>query len=93
MEYGTWKFDDASKKIILNHNDGNKDEYKIAKLATDELVVVNTGIESITQLKYVSEGKTYSNPLNDPFHINEPLHTGSDCQGRLQCSVAGKEIE
>ena len=86
MEYGTWNFDNASKKINLTHNNRNKDEYKIAQLAADELVVINTGIESITKLKYVSEGKTYVQPTEDPFHISnnrwriKPQYSETDTQ-------------
>lgn len=70
LEYGFWEFNADAKKIILRHDDGSRDEYKIVKLAVDELVVINTGIASETQLKYVSEAKRYYRPANDPFHID-----------------------
>ncbi|MFT3681013.1 MAG: hypothetical protein QM791_12115 [Ferruginibacter sp.] len=70
MQYGNWEFDEASKKIILEYHDGTKDVYKIIKLAADELVMINSGIESITQLKYVSDAKRYREPADDPFHIS-----------------------
>jgi hypothetical protein len=91
-EYGTWKFDNAAKKIILTHSDGSRDEYKIAKLAVDELVVINTGVGSITQLKYVSDGKTYYQHPNDPFHMSnnrwrikpKKAETGEQIKQRLK---------
>ena len=70
MEYGKWQFDQAQKKITLKYSNGDKDIYKIAALASDELVLVNTGVESVTTLKFVAGGKRYKNIFDDPFHIN-----------------------
>jgi len=70
MEYGTWQYDKDQKKITFHYSKGEKDVYKIAAMAADELVMVNTGIDSETQLKFVSAGKRYKNVEDDPFHIS-----------------------
>jgi hypothetical protein len=70
MEYGKWQFDPQQKEIIFKYSNGSKDTYKIAALAPDELVLVNTGIESMTTLKFVAGGKQYKNSADDPFHIS-----------------------
>lgn len=70
MEYGKWQFDKEQKTITLRYSKGEKDMYKIAALAPDELVLVNTGIESVTKLKFVAAGKRYNNIADEPFHIS-----------------------
>jgi hypothetical protein len=70
MEYGTWRYDKDQKKITFHYSKGEKDVYKIAAMAADELVLVNTGVESETQLKFVSAGKRYKDIQDDPFHIS-----------------------
>lgn len=70
MEYGRWQFDKAQKNIRFTYSNGSHDIYKIAALAANELVLVNTGIKSITTLKFISAGKQYKNSIDDPFHIS-----------------------
>ena len=70
MEYGTWQFNQQQKNITFHYSKGEKDIYKIAALAPDELVLVNTGIESVTKLKFVATGKKYNSICDDPFHIS-----------------------
>jgi hypothetical protein len=70
MEYGRWEYDKEQKTITFRYSNSGKDIYKIAALAADELVLVNTGIESATKLKFVAAGKRYKNMLDDPFYIS-----------------------
>lgn len=69
MEYGRWSFDENNKILTLKATSGQKDEYRLAALGAKELIVVNTGIGSATKLKYVSSGKKYIHPLDNPYHI------------------------
>jgi len=70
FDYGKWVFDDAAKTITLNNSiDKNKDVYKIARIAFDELVLVNTGVNSSTNLKFISTGLRYSNAREEPFSL------------------------
>ena len=69
IEYGNWKYDDAAKTITLNYRSGGgKDVYKIVALAPDELKLLNTGLNTSTQLKYVSSAKQFIDPLQEPFY-------------------------
>ncbi len=70
MEYGRWQFNQEQKTITFHYSKGVRDIYKIAALAPDELVLVNTGIESVTKLKFVASGKKYNDISDDPFHIS-----------------------
>ncbi len=70
MEYGRWSFDKEKKVILLKNASGSKDEYRLAALGPNELIVVNSGIKSITKLKYVSAGKKYKLNTDNPFHID-----------------------
>jgi len=70
IEYGRWLYDPGQKTVTLRYSNGGKDIYKIAALAPDELVLVSTGIESITKLKFVSAGKRYRDMADDPYHIS-----------------------
>lgn len=70
FDYGNWIYDDAAKTITLNNSiDRTKDIYKIAKIASDELTVVNVGVNSTTNLKFVSQAKRYKNAKDEPFFI------------------------
>lgn len=69
IELGKWQFDKETKTITLNYNSGSKDVYRIAALAPAELKLVNTGINSQTVLKFVSDGKAYKNVEDDPYYI------------------------
>ncbi|MEP7238607.1 MAG: hypothetical protein ABI685_12100 [Ferruginibacter sp.] len=68
FDYGTWSFDDASKMITINNTiDRGKDMYKIARIAADELVLVNVGINSATNLTFISSGKRFKNANEEPY--------------------------
>lgn len=70
FDYGTWIYDDAAKILTLtNLIDRNKDVYKIARLAFDELVLVNTGVNSKTNLKFIGAGLRLKNANDEPFCI------------------------
>lgn len=71
FDYGNWSFDEAGKIISINNSiDKTKDVYKIAKVAFDELVLVNTGVSSTTNLKFVSPGKRFKNGADEPFFMD-----------------------
>jgi hypothetical protein len=70
FDYGHWIYDDAAKTITLNNTiDKTKDIYKIAKIAADELIVVNVGVKSSTNLKFISQAKRYKNAKDEPFFL------------------------
>jgi hypothetical protein len=70
FDYGTWIYDDAAKTITLNNSiDRTKDIYKIAKITTDELILVNVGINSATNLKFIAPGKRLVNPNAEPYFL------------------------
>lgn len=70
LEYGHWRFDNATKMIVLQEHSGSKTEYKLGGLAVNELVVVKKGESNDAKLRFVSSGKRYRNSSNDPFHIS-----------------------
>ncbi len=68
FDYGTWTYDDAAKTIILNNSiDKAKDIYKIAKIAFDELTLVNAGVNSNNNLKFIAPGKRLKNANDEPY--------------------------
>ena len=70
FDYGTWQYDDATKTITINNSiEKGKDVYKIAKIAYDEMTLVNTGIGSITNLKFIAPGKRYKNASDEPYSL------------------------
>jgi hypothetical protein len=70
FDYGTWQYDDASKTITINNSiDRNKDVYKIAKIAYDEMTLVNVGINSATNLKFIAPGRRYKNAGEEPYSL------------------------
>lgn len=70
LDYGTWSFDDAGKIISINNTiDKDKDRYKIAKLTATELVLVNVGVKSTTNLKFIAPGTRFKDPGDEPFFI------------------------
>jgi hypothetical protein len=70
FDYGSWHYDDAAKTITLNNNiDRSKDVYKIAKIVADELILVNVGIKSITNLKFIAPGKRFKDPNDEPYFL------------------------
>jgi len=71
MQHGNWDYNDVSKTITLNYaDDGGKDVYKIASLSYDELIVVNVGIKSTTNLVFIASGKRFKNIPEEPYHIS-----------------------
>jgi hypothetical protein len=70
FDYGSWSYDDAAKTITLNNNiDGDKDVYKIAKIAFDELTLVNVGVNSGTNLKFIAPGKRFKDANDEPYFL------------------------
>ena len=70
MDYGNWHYDDDKKTITLNYSvEKGKDIYKIASLAADELILVNAGINTTTNLKFISPGKRLANAADEPFDL------------------------
>ena len=70
FDYGTWQYDDATKTITINNSiERGKDIYKIAKIAYDEMTLVNTGIGSATNLKFIAPGKRYKNASDEPYSL------------------------
>ncbi len=70
FDYGTWQYNDAAKTITINNSiDRNKDVYKIAKIGYDEMTLVNVGIGSATNLKFVAPGKRYKNANEEPYSL------------------------
>ena len=70
FDYGNWGYDDATKIITINNViDKNKDIYKIAKIAADELILVNVGVNSTTNLKFIAPGKRFKNANEEPFYL------------------------
>ena len=71
FDYGTWSFDEAAKTITINNNiDGEKDIYKIASIAYNELILVNTGVNSTTNLKFIAPGLRFKNANDEPFFVD-----------------------
>lgn len=68
--FGHWQYDEVNKLITLNEADGGKTVYKIGALGQKELIVINKGEGSITQLKFIAAGKQYKQAINDPFHVS-----------------------
>ena len=73
MEYGRWRFDDATKMIVLQERGGAKTEYKLGGLAVKELVVVKKGESNDAKMRFVSSGKRNRNVSDDPYHISNNL--------------------
>ena len=70
FDYGTWQYNDATKTITINNSiDRGKDVYKIAKIAYDEMTLVNIGINSATNLKFIAPGKRYKNASDEPYSL------------------------
>jgi len=70
FDYGNWVYDDAAKTITLNNTiDKTRDIYKIARVGYDELVLVNVGANSTTNLTFVAPGKRYKNPADEPYFL------------------------
>jgi len=71
FDYGNWIYDDAAKTITLNNSiDKAKDIYKIAKITADELTLVNVGVNSSTNLKFIAPGKRFKNADDEPYYLN-----------------------
>lgn len=66
---GIWAYTDDNKTIRLQYADGKTGLYKIKAVKSTELRLVNTGISSETELKYISGGVNYKHTADDPYHI------------------------
>ena len=70
FDYGNWSFDEAAKTITLNNSiDRSKDVYKIARATYNELTLVNVGVNSSTNLKFISPGKRFKDANDEPYFI------------------------
>ncbi len=70
FDYGNWMYDDAAKTITLNNTiDKTKDIYKIARVTSGELTLVNAGVKSATNLTFISSEKRYKNPDDEPYFL------------------------
>ncbi len=70
FDYGNWSYDDAVKTITINNViDKTKDIYKIAKIAANELVLVNVGENSTTNLKFIAPAKRFKNATDEPYYL------------------------
>jgi hypothetical protein len=68
FDYGNWTYDDAAKTITINNSiDRATDVYKIAKITYDELTLVNVGVNSATNLKFIGPGKRFKNANEEPY--------------------------
>lgn len=70
MEYGQWAYNDSRKIFLLKSSGGSKDEYKIAAIGPDDMIVINSGIGSVTQLKFIGTSKKYGDNKDDPYYID-----------------------
>lgn len=70
MDYGNWSFDEGSKTIrIMNTVERGTDVYKIARISAEELILVNTGINSKTNLRFISSGKRFKVSKDEPYDL------------------------
>jgi len=70
MDYGKWSFDESTKTITINNTTEREiNTYSIALLSANEMVLVNTGINSTTNLKFIAPGKRFKNAEDEPFFI------------------------
>ena len=70
FDYGTWSYDDDAKTIAINNTiDRSKDIYKIARITSDELTLVNAGVNSTTNLIFISSGKRFKNANDEPYFL------------------------
>ncbi len=70
LEHGRWTYNDDRKTFYLKTANGSTDEYKIAAIGPDDMIVINSGINSITQLKFSGTAKKYSNKKEDPYYVD-----------------------
>ena len=74
IDYGNWVYDDTKKTITLNYSvEKGKDVYKIAALASDELKLLNIGINTSTILKFVSSGRRFKDTNEEPFALQNNM--------------------
>jgi len=69
MEYGQWSYNKKKKTVTLKNSNRSWDQYKIVAIGPDDMMVVNTKINTITKLRFISSGKKYANKNDDPFYI------------------------
>ena len=74
IDYGNWVYDDTKKTITLNYSvEKGKDVYKIAALASDELKLLNIGINTSTILKFISSGRRFKDTNEEPFALQNNM--------------------
>jgi hypothetical protein len=70
FDYGNWTYNDAAKTITINNSiDRNRDVYKIARIAYDEMTLVNVGAGSSTNLNFIAPGRRYKNAHDEPYFL------------------------
>jgi hypothetical protein len=69
LEYGTWRYNDATKIFSLNGAGNSTDEYKIAAIGPDDMIILNHSEGSATKLTYLADGVCYKNNSDDPYYI------------------------
>ena len=71
FDYGNWHFDEGLKTITINNTiDKTPDSYQIAKLTFTELILVNVGVNSTTNLKFTASGKRFKDAGEEPFFLD-----------------------
>lgn len=69
MEYGQWSYNEAEKVFTLKNANRSWDQYKVVAIGPDDMIVMNTKLNSVTKLRFISSGKKYINKSDDPFYI------------------------
>ena len=66
---GKWMLDSTNKPILIRIElaNGTKENYKLAKVNTTELLLVQNDLDGIKQT-FTGSGLVYKAPDNDPFH-------------------------
>lgn len=70
MEYGKWEYNNENKKLIFKTSAGSRDEYKIAAIGPDDMIVINSEENSITKLTFIGSSYKYKNKNDDPYFID-----------------------
>jgi hypothetical protein len=65
---GKWQYDDAAKTITIRQNKGGMEQYKINKVAVDELVLTKMGDNTAKSQKYIGQAMRHIQNTTDPFY-------------------------
>jgi hypothetical protein len=69
MEHGSWQYDAGKKMVTVKASNGSTDEYKIAAIGANDMIVLNNSSNSATKLTYLADGVRYKDKNEDPFYI------------------------